>query len=64
MVLAPSTAVVIAVALAFLICKRHHVSCAAATAQEEACLASACLGGIFGKYPIEMPIWQALDWDA
>ena len=59
MLLVPWTAVVVTVAPAILICKRHHVFDAAATAQEEAYLASVCLGRIFGKYP---SLSQALDW--
>ena len=53
MLLVPWTAVVIAVAPSIVISKRRHVFCAAATAQEEAYLASVCLGRIFGKYLIE-----------
>ena len=61
MLLVPCAAVVIDVAPAILICKRHHVSCALATAQEEPCLANVCLGRIFGKYPIETSISKALE---
>ena len=73
MLLVPWTAVVIAVALAILICKRHHVFDAAATAQKEDCLVSVCLGRIFGKYPIDslfdkrlsgMLVWQVHHWEA
>ena len=56
MLLAPWTADVIAVAPTILIRKRRHAFDAAATSQEEAYLASLCLGRIFGKYPIEMSI--------
>ena len=61
---APWTAVVIALAHSILSCKRRHVSCAPATTQEEAYWANVCLGRIFGTYPIDMPISQALDWDS
>ena len=53
MLLVPWTAVVIAVAPSILNSKRCHVFCAAATAHEEAYLASVCLGRISGRYCIE-----------
>ena len=56
MLMTPRTAAVIAVAPTILICKERHASCAPASAQEEGYLVNVCLGRIFGKYPIEMPI--------